>query len=220
MRRMNELWSICWFPVPVIALVLRIVPVVLIVPILLTGCGTSSDDAFWVQKSEPTGTGASAAQPAQPATTATPSAPASPPSESPRRPVAMPPGIASPEDVMQAPPSPPPAVPQAAPAQPAVVSVPAQVGVGQKGSTLTQPGFLTTPVSVFFRSREMVAFRIQVPHAMQLFKATNGRAPQSHDEFMREIIQANGIQLPQLPPGHRYVYDPAREELMVEQPNP
>ncbi|NMC19425.1 MAG: hypothetical protein GYA33_03295 [Thermogutta sp.] len=132
----------------------------------------------------------------------------------------MPPGIASPDDAMQAEPSPPAAAPQPGPTGPAVVSVPAQVGVGQKGRTLSQPGFLTTPVYAYFRSQEMVAFRIQVPHAMQLFKATNGRAPQSHEEFWREIIEANGIKLPQLPPGHRYVYDPAREELMVEQPSP
>ena len=57
-----------------------------------------------------------------------------------------------------------------------------------------------------------------MPQALQLFKATNGRAPNSEDEFMQQVIAANNIQLPQLPPGHRYVYDVAAEQLMVEHP--
>ncbi len=93
----------------------------------------------------------------------------------------------------------------------------ADVGVGKKGRTLGE-GILMTPVKAFFTSREMVAFRIQIPKAMQLYKAENGFAPRSHEEFMREIIQKNQIALPELPPGCRYVYDPEREELMVEQP--
>lgn len=183
--------------------------------VVLIGCGSADNEAFRVKNSG-SATGVQAvSQPERP------TIPTPPPSteEPSRRPVTMPPGIASPDDVMQTPP--PPAAPSpTAASQPAVISVPAQVGVGQKGRTLGQPGFLTTPVYVYFRSQEMVAFRIQVPQAMQLFKATNGRAPESHEEFWREIIEANGIKLPQLPPGHRYVYDPAREELLVEQPSP
>ncbi|GAB4131142.1 hypothetical protein [Thermopirellula anaerolimosa] len=197
MRRVTQAWLAGWLS------------------ILLIGCGTADNESFRVKTDVPAPGGANVSQPQQPTT---PTPPPSTP-EPPRRPVAMPPGIASPDDVMQTQPPPPVAAEQATPSAPPVVSVPAQVGVGQKGSTLGQPGFLTTPVYVYFRSQEMVAFRIQVPQAMQLFKATNGRAPQSHEEFWREIIEANGIKLPQLPPGHRYVYDPAREELMVEQPS-
>ncbi|GAB6165338.1 hypothetical protein JCM19992_13380 [Thermostilla marina] len=93
----------------------------------------------------------------------------------------------------------------------------ADVGVGQKGRSLGE-GILMTPIKAFFTSRELVAYRIQIPKAMQLFKAENGYAPRSHEEFMREIIQKNQIPLPELPPGCRYVYDPEREELMVEHP--
>jgi len=198
MRRWSQAWLAGWLA------------------LLLIGCGTGDNEAFRVKNSEPATAGADVSQPQRPTTPTPPPSPA----ETPRRPVAMPPGIASPDDVMQTQPSPPAATPQPVPTEPAVTAVPAQVGVGQKGRTLGQPGFLTTPVYVYFRSQEMVAFRIQVPQAMQLFKATNGRAPQSHEEFWREIIEANAIRLPQLPPGHRYVYDPAREELMVEQPSP
>jgi hypothetical protein len=51
-----------------------------------------------------------------------------------------------------------------------------------------------------------------------LYKALEGAAPKSHDEFMEQVIQANQIKLPVLPPGARYVYKPETEELMVERP--
>jgi hypothetical protein len=35
---------------------------------------------------------------------------------------------------------------------------------------------------------------------------------------MQEIIAANQIKLPQLPPGEKYVFDPQTQELMVERP--
>lgn len=104
------------------------------------------------------------------------------------------------------------------PAEPADTKVtPADVGVGKRGRNLGQ-GPVSTPVATYFAAKEQIAFRVEVPQAMNLFKATNGHAPQSHDEFMKEIIQANNIQLPELPAGDRYVYDPAQEQLMVEQP--
>ena len=56
------------------------------------------------------------------------------------------------------------------------------------------------------------------PPGDELFKATEGRTPKSHEEFMEKIIKANHIHLPTLPEGHRYVYDPKQEQLMVEQP--
>ena len=40
----------------------------------------------------------------------------------------------------------------------------------------------------------------------------------SHEEFMEKIVQANNIRLPELPEGHRYLYDPTTNELMVERP--
>jgi hypothetical protein len=51
-----------------------------------------------------------------------------------------------------------------------------------------------------------------------LFKATNGNSPKSHEDFMAQIIDANQIHLPELAAGQRYVYDPEKEELMVERP--
>jgi hypothetical protein len=79
-------------------------------------------------------------------------------------------------------------------------------------------GMLVTPAKAYFSVRERAVFDIQVPEALKLFKATNGNGPRSHDEFMAQIIQANQIQLPELPDGQRYVYDPETEQLMVERP--
>ncbi|WP_347244572.1 hypothetical protein [Thermogutta sp.] len=200
--------------------------------VFLIGCSTSSDESFRVTPKPSSGGQVTTAPPPAPSSPATPSPPAA---GQQRRPVAMPPGIARPEDVTSdfgaapppvSPPSsppgsamvpPPPTSPQALPAAAQGQYVKADVGVGQKGSSL-QPGFLTTPVYVYFRSQEHMAFRIQVPQALQLFEAEHGRKPESHEEFWREIIEKNNIQLPRLPPGHRYVYDPQRGELMVEVP--
>jgi hypothetical protein len=49
-----------------------------------------------------------------------------------------------------------------------------------------------------------------------MYKGLNGSNPKTHDEFMSKIIQENNIQLPELPPGDKYVYDPEKGELMVE----
>ncbi len=94
----------------------------------------------------------------------------------------------------------------------------AQAGVGEKGHY--EQGIITTPVSVFFTVQERIAFEIQVPHALQLFKAMEGRPPKDQAEFMQKIIKANQIKLPELPPGHRYLYNPKTEQLMVEYPRP
>jgi hypothetical protein len=93
----------------------------------------------------------------------------------------------------------------------------ADVGVGAKGRGYS-PGLITTPVSVFFRTQERITFQIAIPHAMNLYKASNGSAPKTHEEFMEKIIKEQRIKLPDLPQGQRYIYDPAKEELMVEHP--
>jgi hypothetical protein len=59
---------------------------------------------------------------------------------------------------------------------------------------------------------------MMVDQAMNLYQAREGEYPKSHEEFMEKIIKANNIKLAELPPGHRYVYDPATHTLMVEHP--
>lgn len=114
----------------------------------------------------------------------------------------------------------PPAAPRPAdPAPPEMVREEAAVGAGEKGREIGS-GIVATPVKTYFTAQEQIAFNVQVPQAMQLFRATHDRDPQSHDEFMQQIIRANRIELPQLPEGHSYVYDPETATLMVEQPAP
>lgn len=191
---------------------------------IVVGCSQSTTDSFRVKSKEPTAAAPPSPPPAPPAA----SAPTAPAEGQQRRPVAMPPGIARPEDVTsdftsatpvpnQGGMAPPPGAGQQTPPAAAGEYVRADVGVGQKGRTLER-GFITTPVQVYFRSQEHMAFRIQVPQALQLFQAEHGRRPESHEEFWREIIEKNGIRLPTLPPGHKYVYVPEAGELMVEVP--
>ena len=59
----------------------------------------------------------------------------------------------------------------------------------------------------------------QLVGAMKFFKADKGRNPKSHEEFMKEIIKENGIKLPELPEGSKYLYDPAKGDLFVIQPD-
>lgn len=75
-----------------------------------------------------------------------------------------------------------------------------------------------TPVKSVFATRERLVFEIQIPHALNLFNATEGRMPKTHEEFMEKIIKANQIPLPELPPDNRYIWDPQTNELMVERP--
>lgn len=113
--------------------------------------------------------------------------------------------------------------------EPETERVKADVGVGKKGHYGQKGGdgniaesatdMITVPVATLFRAKEMAAYRIQVPQALQLFKAMNdGNGPKTHEEFMEKIIKANNIPLPELPDGQKYVYDPEKEELMVEKP--
>lgn len=99
--------------------------------------------------------------------------------------------------------------------------VQAKTGVGQKGRRLEDERLaqtIVTPAISLFRTRERMVFEVKIPHAMQLYEAMNGRKPQSQKEFFDQIIKANQIQLPELQPGHQYVYDPEKGQLMVERP--
>jgi hypothetical protein len=103
--------------------------------------------------------------------------------------------------------------------EPDTERVKADVGVGAKGRSLDEhEGVLVTPAKAYFSMREKAIFQIAVPQALQFFEAQHGSGPKTHDQFMTDVIQANGIALPELPPGQRYVYDPEAKELMVERP--
>lgn len=89
----------------------------------------------------------------------------------------------------------------------------------QKGAHQA-PGKITAkdPISIQGNAYVVAIDRIavmNVQHALDLYHATNDRWPASHDEFMKEIIQANGIALPALPRYQKYVYDVNQHQLQV-----
>jgi hypothetical protein len=91
---------------------------------------------------------------------------------------------------------------------------PVEVGVGVKGKDYGA-GLITTPVSAYFAAKESIAIKIKLPHALQSFKSVNNRNPNSQEEFDEKIIKDNGIELPELPAGESYVYDPQSGELKI-----
>ena len=89
-------------------------------------------------------------------------------------------------------------------------------GKGEYGVTSEEPmSIVTLPVSTYFKAQEMAVFRMQIPSAMNLFQASEGRYPNSEEEFMAKIIKANQIVLPKLPEGDVYFYDVQARELKI-----
>ncbi len=78
-------------------------------------------------------------------------------------------------------------------------------------------GPIATPVAAYFSARGQINM-IQVNSTLKIYKAEHGHAPKTNEEFMETIIKANSFTLPELPHGHRYVWDPKQEKLMVERP--
>jgi hypothetical protein len=88
--------------------------------------------------------------------------------------------------------------------------------VGTKGKDYGG-GIITEPIRQRFRLEDRIIL-LQVQNAMNLYNAEHGKYPASHEEFMKNIVQANGIKLPPLPPGQQYIYDVESHTLMVERP--
>ena len=91
----------------------------------------------------------------------------------------------------------------------------ATAGVGKSSRAITGDGLVSTPVRTLFVAEENTVFDIQIPHAMNLFKAIHGRSPKSHEEFMQKIVKDNQIQLPPLAEGQEYHYDDDLAKLTV-----
>ncbi len=100
----------------------------------------------------------------------------------------------------------------------------AVVGVGKKGKKLEkEKGIgkaIVTPAVALFRFKQKAVFEIQIPHAMNLYKATHGNFPKTQQEFDSKIVKANNIKLPELEEGQKYFYDPSTGKLMVEYRKP
>jgi hypothetical protein len=116
--------------------------------------------------------------------------------------------------------APPAASPPAAATPPAeVVAQQAVAGVGKQGQSLRDDTgvakMISGPASVLFNTRQKAVLEIQIPHALNLFQATEGRFPKSHEEFMQSIVKANNLVLPELPAGAVYRFNTEKGQLWV-----
>ena len=103
-----------------------------------------------------------------------------------------------------------------------MVLVNAAPGMSGKGNYGTPTGnnpmeIITVPISTMFKTKDRLVL-MNIDHAMNLYRAEHGQIPASHVEFMENIIRANMIQLPQLPAGQEYVYDPSDGVLKIQKP--
>jgi len=97
--------------------------------------------------------------------------------------------------------------------------VKAQAGVGIKGRSLDEyEGVVVTPVKTYFAAKERIVFEVQFPSQYQLYKAMEDKVPKDFDDLKAKVLDPYQIKLPELPMGHRYVWDAATEQLMVERP--
>lgn len=76
---------------------------------------------------------------------------------------------------------------------------------------------ITAPLSAYGPMLEQIS-KTHIEGALRIFEATEGRYPNSHEEFMTAIIKANNIQLPVLPGGKQYQYDVENHKLVVIEP--
>lgn len=113
-------------------------------------------------------------------------------------------------------------MPPAAPADPNDPTLKkAEVGAGRKGRDYGGPGFITTPVEVYFRTGDRIAFEVHIPKNMELYKAQHeNKGPKTHEEFMQVIVKEGGVDLPELPADEEYLYDPKTEQLMIRRMQP
>ncbi len=85
-------------------------------------------------------------------------------------------------------------------------AVVAEVGFGAKGH-YDSNNYIAVAVSSQFRVQEQLTL-LTIKRAMQSYKALHDRYPETQEEFFDEIIKENGISLPQLPEGEKFLYDP------------
>jgi predicted small lipoprotein YifL len=80
-------------------------------------------------------------------------------------------------------------------------------------------GYLSEVVSARFTQENRIKnlhFAKSLRDGIEFYKAGhNGRGPQSHEEFMREVVAAHGINLPELKSGEEFRYDPEAEKLLI-----
>lgn len=90
---------------------------------------------------------------------------------------------------------------------------------GRRGQSFHEDGqgYLFAVFSARFVAENRIVMA-QIKKNMDLFEATNGRKPASHEEFWQAIIVDGGVSLPELEEGEEYFYDVENDALMVKTP--
>lgn len=89
-----------------------------------------------------------------------------------------------------------------------------QGGAAVSDSKVRVTNPVTGPLEAYGPMVEQIS-KTHVAHALNLYQAEHDHYPRDYDEFMREIIKKNNIQLPVLPGGKRYQYDVENHQLVV-----
>lgn len=73
---------------------------------------------------------------------------------------------------------------------------------------------ITGPLEILKKVRVQLP-TLQIEHALNLYNASEGNYPKTHEEFMTQIIKANNLVLPQLPGDLSYQYDVENHKLVI-----
>ena len=82
----------------------------------------------------------------------------------------------------------------------------------KRGQSLKGGGYLSTTLRAGIVAEQKLNL-YQVQHALNLYNAQHGHNPRSHEEFMKEIIEFNGIPLEPLEEPYEYWYNAEEGEL-------
>ncbi len=100
-----------------------------------------------------------------------------------------------------------------------IVAQQALAGVGKEGQSLKDntgvSRIISGPAQALFNFKQKAVLEIQVKQAIDVFRATEGRFPNSHKEFMDRCIAPYNIQLPELPEGAVYHFNSQEGQLWV-----
>lgn len=77
--------------------------------------------------------------------------------------------------------------------------------VGTKGKNAS--GYLSTVVSQKYRVEDRLNLQV-LNYNLKLYKATNGQYPEDFEQLTSEIIIPFKVEMPELPAGAHYEYDP------------
>lgn len=96
-----------------------------------------------------------------------------------------------------------------------LVRVEAVAGVGKRGENLRGEGtneLIAAAPKALFDTEQKLKF-MQVKQALDVFEIQKNRYPESHEEFVKEIIEHYNLKLPELHEGERYEWDPKEKKL-------